>query len=259
MSMRQLAKLINKAALITDPADKFLFEYNNTLVSTDVSDPVFPVYRPSSLGGCSRELYYIVTGVEAPPERREPQNIDICNSGTDRHLRIQNNVMKMKDMGYDCEWLDVEEYLKEHPVEGTTVVKDRNCNETRCQNSKYNLYFSCDGLIRYNGELYILEIKTESTFKFSGQVEPYKHHIAQATAYAFGLGISKIMFLYENRDICNKKTFVVEVTDEMKQTLVVDKINYVQSFVETKTPPPKSTDKGDCTYCDYKSRCRRDG
>lgn len=212
-------------------------------------------FKPSGISGCKRSLYYELNGV-VPDE--EPPNCNltgICESGTDRHETIQNYVMKMKSHNIDCEWIDVGKYVKENNIPYTEVIS-QNGNETKLYNSVYNLRFLCDGLIKYKGEYYILEIKTESSNKFNQHTEPWPEHIMQASCYSLVLQVPNVIFLYENRDICSKKAMLVKVTNEMKEG-VKKVIYFVEDAILYNKIPPREEDK--CSYCKYKCQCRRDG
>ena len=69
------------------------------------------------------------------------------------------------------------------------------------------------------------------------------------------------MFLYENRDNCDKKAFVLEVTDDMKYDYIISKIEECDRYVKRLIPPPKPEDvsKKTCQYCNYKTSCRKVG
>ena len=118
----------------------------------------------------------------------------------------------------------------------------------------------CDGIVKYKGQYYILEIKTESSYKNTCRKEIAKEHYNQAITYSICLGINKVLFLYENRDNCDKKAFILEVTEEMKNSVFL-KIKECNEYVEKLiTPPkPKEVSKYACTYCSYISLCRKLG
>jgi CRISPR/Cas system-associated exonuclease Cas4 (RecB family) len=119
--------------------------------------------------------------------------------------------------------------------------------------------FLCDGIIKYRGHYYILEIKTEASFKFNERkgVDPSHYH--QATAYSIAFGINDVLFLYECRDNCSKKAFMLHVTDDMKQELL-SYIEECDSYIKKlKVPPiPENVPKKACSYCNYKGRCNTD-
>ena len=212
-------------------------------------------FKPSGISACKRSLFYELSGYKPDEEPPNTTLIGICESGTDRHEAIQNYVMQMKKHSIDCEWLDVGKFIKDNNIKYAEVISQKG-NETKIYSEQYNLRFLCDGLIKYKGEYYILEIKTESTNKFNKHTEPWPEHIMQATCYSLVLGVDKVIFLYENRDICSKKAMLVNVTPAMKDT-VWNKILDVVEYVIDGILPPKEPDK--CKYCKYQSQCRKDG
>jgi CRISPR/Cas system-associated exonuclease Cas4 (RecB family) len=261
MSLKNLAKMINQANKVKTPEQEFLFMLNQTIsrLHEETKRQPSQSFKPSSLGGCWRRVYYEVTGAEMDRGKmEEASSVGILESGTDRHDRIQTAVMEMKRMGYDCEWIDVAEYLKIRPVPGTRIV-DRKGNETKLKNDILNLSFMCDGIIKLNGKYYILEIKTEASFKFMSRAEVVEQHKVQATCYSVGIGIDNVIFLYENRDLCQKKTFEYQVTAYDKQDRVVHVIETVNNHIEEKTVPEKTTQQSQCKYCPFTGICKKQG
>lgn len=253
---KNLAKLIANATKEKTPEQDFLYMLNEAIgrLDRESSRPPSTSYKPSSLGGCLRNCYFQVIG--APQDIKlisEPQLVGMSESGTDRHERIQKAVVEMKRLGYDVEWIDVAEYLKVHRIKGTRVV-ERKGLETKLYNELLNLSFMCDGIIKLNGRYYILEIKTEVSFKYMGRVQPEEAHLIQAYCYSLALGIDAIIFLYENRDVCAKKAFTVYVTSENKEK-VVHLIETSNAHIQSGTVPPKETSK--CKYCKYTEECKK--
>ena len=217
-----------------------------------------PYYKPSSLH-CIRNMYYQRTDTNIDSNnKRSPDSVGIAESGTDRHLRIQYYVSKMQEQGIDCEWVDVEDYIKENNLTDLEIVS-KGDYETKLFNKKYNFRFMLDGLIKYQGKYYIFEIKTESGTKWinRGGVDPY--HRNQAIAYSINLNIDEVMFLYENRDVCSKKVYLLKVTDEMRETLI-HKLEVCEDYVNKHIVPsiPDDVEKKVCQYCQYRLTCRRD-
>lgn len=256
MSLNNIAKLVRQSKN-SSPEAHFLNELIRAIETGDVSYTPSPTYKPSSLGGCMRGMYYQI--IQATPDNSVTDYclVGMGDSGTMRHESLQTTIASMEKMGFDCKWVDVAEHLKAHNPENTIVVK-KSGMETKCRNERYNLSFLCDGVIDYKGERYILEIKTESSFKYSKHDSPFPEHKVQAACYSLALGITKVIFLYENRDNCSKKTYLVDVTPEMRQA-VIDKITTCNKHVKKKIAPPKSSKVKDCTYCGYKRQCRIDG
>lgn len=261
MSLKNLAKMISQANKEKTPEQEFLFMLNQTISRLHQENKRQPSksFKPSSLGGCWRRLAYEVSGAPMDKgEMEEASSVGILESGTDRHDRIQKSVMEMKRLGYECEWIDVEEYLKRRPVEGTSVVS-KNGNETKLKNEVLNLSFMCDGIIKMNGKYYILEIKTEASFKFMSRADVVEMHKVQATCYSVGIGIDNVIFLYENRDVCSKKSFLYEVKPQDKQDRVIHVIETVNAYLEAETVPPKTKQNSHCKYCPFKEQCSKDG
>ena len=217
-----------------------------------------PFYKPSSLH-CIRNMYYQRTDTNVDTRPESPDLIGIGESGTDRHLRILYYVSKMKDLGIDCEWVDVETYIEEHNLEDLEVI-DKGEYETKLFNKKYQFRFMTDGLLKYRGTYYILEIKTESSFKWVNRNGVDPKHYNQAIAYSLNFQIPTVIFVYENRDVCSKKVFRYDVSDIDRQGLI-DKLVTCESYVEKHIVPTKpiNIEKSVCQYCDYKSTCRKDG
>lgn len=215
-------------------------------------------YKPSSMH-CIRNMAYQVTGVEPETSSASSELVGICESGTDRHIRIQDAVAAMKNNNIDCEYCDVGEYVKKHGLTDRLEILSKSGNETKLYHKTLNMRFLCDGIIRYKGKYYILEIKTETSNKFWDQNSVRPEHVLQGTAYAVAFDIDDVIFLYECRDNCSKKVFMLHVTDQMKQDLV-GKITECDYYVKNQLVPPKPTlDKMTCAYCAYANRCKKDG
>lgn len=257
--MKGLSKLIKASKL--DESKTFLDDLVYTIQESNVSDYTpNKTYSPSAMGGCERALYYKGIGIKPDAETPEYTIVGIGESGTARHEHLQDYVMKMQDFNIDCEWIDVEWYLENEAngknfSEHTKVISKKG-NETKCFNDKLNMRFLCDGIIKYKGEYYILEIKTETSMKF-GHTDAHTPHKRQATCYSLLLGIDKIIFLYENRDTCNKDAFLVEINDAMKKR-VMSTVQRVNKAIETKEVPMKTSEAKNCQYCNYRRTCKNE-
>jgi CRISPR/Cas system-associated exonuclease Cas4 (RecB family) len=236
--------------------DNFLKAYQEAVKRAEERErqPVPSDYfRPSSMYGCDRMLFFMrVHGGGTGETEKDTNLIEICHSGTDRHLRIQKLVEDME--GVTC--LDLEEVVKEANQRGIkTEFMGWNSDHTeaRCKNDEMSLYFQPDGVINFMGKDVILEIKTESTYQHSNRYEPKDDHKWQATCYGMGLGIDYVLFFYEDRNFCGKKPYLWKITDEMKEA-VLSKVTRVNRAIKAGLPPEKNVSK--CTYCDYKHECK---
>lgn len=264
-SLQNIFNLIDAAKAELPPEQAFLNDLRRSIEIEDKknSKPGSKTYKPSGMN-CIRQSFYVITGAEPDDTDSSSMIIGICESGSDRHERIQEAVLHMKDNGIDCEYVNVADFVRQRGLdEYLDIVKEPTLEkggfETKLYHKKLNMSFLCDGIIRYHNHYYILEIKTENSNKFfmrSG-VDPSHYH--QATAYSIAFGLNEVIFLYECRDNCDKKAFLFEVTDEMKQDL----IGYVEecdSYIKKLKVPPKPEDvaKKTCSYCGYRNRCNKE-
>lgn len=256
MGLKSLIKVAEgKNAVNVSFEDKFIKEYQAAVQRQEERErQSYPsdYFRPSSMYGCDRMLFFQRIHSGADGDRMDTNLIEICNSGTDRHLRIQHLVEDMQ--GVKC--IDIEDAVKEAQQKGIKtefVGWNKDHTEARCKNDELQIFFQLDGVINFQGKDVILEIKTESTYQHSNRYEPKEDHKYQATCYGMGLGIDYVLFFYEDRNFCGKKAYLWKITDEMKAT-VISKIQRVSKALEVGIPPEKDENK--CTYCMYKHECK---
>ena len=214
-------------------------------------------YKPSCMK-CIRNMYYQLTGADLDKQSQKSGDFyGICESGEDRHKRIQAAISKMQSCGVDCEFIDVEQYIKDKNL--PLVVESKKEFETKVYDPVNNIIFLCDGVVKYKGQYLIIEIKTESSFKWNKRTAMEPEHRNQAITYSYELGIESVLFIYENRDICTKKSYLFTPTDADKKAML-DKIAECNLFVSIGKVPalPADIDDHICQYCDYKTVCKRD-
>ena len=217
-----------------------------------------PYYKPSSLH-CIRQMFYQRTETNIDTPSVSSETVGIGESGTDRHLRIQYYIDHMKDYGVDCEYIDVETYINDNNISDLEIL-DKTEFETKLYNSKYNLRFMVDGIIKYKGIYYILEIKTESNYKWVSRNGVDSSHYNQAFTYSLCLNLPQVLFIYENRDCCSKKCYLFSISDEQRQS-IIDKLVTCESYVNSNIVPnvPEDITNKVCQYCGYRKKCRSDG
>lgn len=259
-SLKNVCRLIQAAKETLPPEQDFLNDLKRSIELDADSGYSLPskTYKPSGMN-CIRASYYQVSGIE--PDKASPNYtlVGICNSGTDIHIRIQTAVERMKENGMDCEYIDVADFVIQRSLEDLEIIS-KNGMETKLYHKKYNMSFMCDGIIKYKNHYYILELKTENSYKFINRKEVDSSHYNQGTAYSLAFGIDEVLFVYINRDVLDMKAFMLNVTNEMKQNLV-GYIEECDGYVSRKIVPPKPKDvaKKTCTYCIYKTQCKKDG
>lgn len=259
-SLKNVCRLINTVKELAKPEEDFLNDLKRSIEMTEDKKQRLPskTYKPSGMN-CIRASYYQVSGIQPDEGSSNYTLIGICNSGTDIHVRIQTAVAEMWSNGMECEYIDVEKFVVSRGLNDLAIIS-KNGMETKLYHKKLNLSFMCDGIIKYKGHYYILELKTENSYKFTNRKGVDPSHYNQATAYSLAFGINEVLFVYINRDVMDMKAFMFEVEPEMKESLV-GYIEECDGYVSRQIAPPKPDDvsKKACSYCIYKTQCRKDG
>ena len=259
-SFKNICRLIDCAKEEVAPEQAFLGDLKRSIEMTNSKNSRAPskTYKPSSMT-CIRNMWYQVTG-QPQDEGYTPYSlVGICNAGTDIHERTQKYVDDMKNNGFDCEYINVADYVRQRNLDYLEIVEQKGM-ETKLYHKTLNISFLCDGIIKYKNKYYILELKTESSYKWQGRKGVDPKHYAQGTAYSVAFKIDQVIFVYINRDILDMKSFIFEPTQEMKDELV-NKILECDNYVkENKLPPiPENVPKSSCEYCSWKITCRQSG
>ena len=237
---------------------EFLDSLKRVVVLENKPRPRSPYFKPSSLN-CARLMYFDCIQAQQDNKDEDYSGIRICETGSNSHENLQRYCSELKKYNTNFEYYDVERYVKEHKLD-YLEIKDKIGYEVKLFDTRYNISFLCDGILKYdtgNGIIkwYIVEFKTESdrTGVYRDQVNP--KHILQSVSYSLSLQISDIIWLYEERNYCVPKVFHTYVTQEQRNNLV-ELFNYVNQCVVNKVPPQKVSDT-DCNYCCYKKVCSK--
>lgn len=264
-NLKNLIKIVNQATTTMMPEQSFLQDLKRSIELTDMKNrrPGSQTYKPSSMH-CIRQMAYIILGKPLDDTGSNYMGIGICNAGTDIHQRIQQAVLDMKSNGMDCEYVNVADYIRSRQLDYLQVVKEPNFDasdyETKLYHKDLNMSFLCDGIIKYQGKYYILELKSENSNKFYSRAGVDESHYNQATAYSIALQLDDVLFVYISRDNLDMKAFMFTPTDGMKQDLVGLITNCDEYAKKLKIPPkPLDVSKKTCEYCNYKTQCRKDG
>lgn len=255
-SLKNVIKAIERANTVVPIEQQFLDDLKRSIELSDLKSArkPSPTYSPSGMG-CIRAMYYKRIGVDVVGVNSYTM-IGICESGTDRHERIQNAISQMKNNGIDCEYIDVGEYVRSRGLDLYLDIVDKCGNETKLYDKIRNVSFLCDGIIKYQGKYYIVEFKTEASFKWKDRKGVDPKHYNQAITYSLELQLDNVLFVYINRDICDYKAYLFNVTESDRER-VKTLIDTCESYVVKKELPPKpenATDKV-CAYCGYKPYC----
>ena len=266
MSRRKILGLIDASVRTLPDNKKFLTDVMSAIERVNASNEYSPSkwYKPSSLV-CMRQMYFTRTQAELDPQTTEYTGIGMADTGTRRHEAIQEVLLRMKEFGYDWEYVDVSSYLAMKQKEGkctNVVIKGTSGVETALFDKTLQTSFRCDGIIKKlsTEEYFLFEFKNQVSFKYNNKECVDAEHIDQVTCYCTSLDLDKAFVLYENRDTCNLECpEIFEVTDKMKQELCIDKIMTCEQYVERLIPPPKHETTKPCRWCRYKGICRKVG
>lgn len=257
-SLKNIARLISNYAEDVSIDQSFLYDLKRSIEMTDEKTKRKPsqTYKPSGMN-CVRASYYQIKGEDLDEEKSSYTLVGICNSGTDIHVRIQQAVEGMTLNGIDCEYVDIAEFVKSRNLNHLEIV-GKSGEETKLYDKNLNISFLCDGIIKYKSKYYIIEFKTENSFKWNQRIGVDTSHYNQATTYSLELGLDDVIFVYISRDNLDMKSYLFHVTDEMRQK-IIDYIETCDNYVRINSVPPKvPVSSKACNYCLYKSRCEKD-
>lgn len=252
----------------------FLSDVMSAIEKVDNMDKRTPSewYKPSSFT-CMRQMYFMRTKQETDGKKSEYNNIGAAKSGSARHETIQDVLLKMKDLGYDWEYMDIVEYLKMMWAKGKCLdieIRGKVGAETKLFHKKLLISFMCDGVMKRisSGQFYLFELKTQISFKYNsdavnGRCGNKTHvdleHHAQVATYCLCLELDSAFVLYENRDTCELECpELYEVTEQMKQEQL-EKVLKCEKHVKESIVPPANPNQKKCRYCDYESSCKKVG
>lgn len=264
-SRRNIFKLID-AAVQEQPIEKaFLADVCSAIEKQDMksrSKKPSPAYKPSSFV-CMRQMYFMLTSAEPDGARSDYTAVGMADTGSRRHEAIQDVLINMESMGYDWRYVDVADYLAEMQLQGKCLdleVKGKRGAETRLYNKTLNISFMCDGvMLRLStGRYYLFEFKNQVSFKANNKTGIDDEHKPQAALYCLNLELETVLFLYENRDVCELQCHPYIVTQADKQECL-NKIFECDGYVERLIPPPKHETNKPCRWCSYKLECKKAG
>lgn len=247
-------------------SSKFLDFYNdhvNDMLRAKASEKPHQTFAPSSCR-CLRRSWFRIRGVDPDvPKKLDAALQFTADIGTACHRIIQNNLRSF--LGPD--WIDVAEFIQTHSEfaadsNNYSIRLDPDTQETQIEIfHPYPIRFACDGIIRWNDTYYLLEIKTADYTSWDDMTDPKSEHLAQVKHYATLLGLTHVLFLYQDRQYGAFKCYEYTVT-ELDKSAVLKDMQDVMDGVEWNIPP-RGLPVGDkwCTsqYCPYYVKCQQWG
>ena len=285
--MNNMFKAMKKEGYVTKPLDSFLYEQANK-----PNDRAVNVNAPSQAGKCNRANYYMRIQEEGDGSI-DPRTQRIFDNGTYTHERLQSYLNEMFLLICDevplindhtDGFLDLDSEIaileiKSINDNGFTQLKDAKeehkkqgliylyCAEERRQylRTTYktldDFYDSTDERSEYfrqhyqhmkSGRKFTREEKIENEVKLN--------LISDDILYRTDKPISKVIFLYENKNNQELKEFVVERNVKIEHVLneVLGDYKFLNECVESgKIPPREGTSKScnTCRWCNYQNSC----
>ena len=201
-----------------------------------------PTFRASGIGGCQRKMMYQLLGYETELEHL---SVFTLQQGTIIHEMIQGYLQRAGIIESLEEELQILPNLKGH----------------------------YDGVIKINGERYLLEIKTINHLAYervSKYNTIYNKYILQAHCYMKALGLAKCLFLFVNKGHMVSEEFAKENPhidpvfheielkyDEKIWQEIEDKLSLLtEQFKLGVMPPAKKV--SECSYCQFAEKCQQD-
>lgn len=209
---------------------------------------------PSSFR-CSRKTWFRLRGVEPDvPDKADKVLNFTAELGTACHQIMQSNLIE----ALGDNWISVESYLTSIQFPYSCQLKT-NGLETRVKILDPPINFSVDGIIRWKGYYYLLEIKTCEYSSFRDLTGPKDQHIDQVKIYATLLGLKKALVVYQDRQYGDIKVYELSISVSDNES-VMNKIQHIQDMVQLNLAPERLP-KGDswCNQCNYRTKCSQWG
>lgn len=293
MSIKTMFQAMKKEGYVTAPLDQFLFEQANK-----PNDRAVNVNAPSQAGKCNRANYYMRMQYENDGTI-DPRTQRIFDNGTHTHERLQAYLIDMELLHMDEVPLINDEYNIQGHTDGFINLEDevaileiksindnqfsqlRDAKDEHKKQGLIYLYcaeerrlwlhehyetpeeFNASWSERYayfesryqhmkGGRKYTREQKIDN--------EVMLNMLADNILFYTDKPITKVIFLYENKNNQELKEFVVErnMTTEPILTEVLEDYEYLNECCETQELPPREGTSKSCTmcrWCDYKNEC----
>lgn len=210
-------------------------------------------FAPSQIK-CKRVSWFRLRGVSPEPETHVDRSLNFTTKvGTACHQTIQDVLSKK----FGVDWIDPETYLAKYKPQYKYVCT-KNGYETQIELIEpVPVKFAPDGIVFWQGQYWLLEIKTSEYSSFEKLTGIKSNHLDQIKCYATLLGIHNVLAIYQDRMYGNLKCFDYIVTDS-DMSSIWNMFREVQTCVRNNIPPAKPEDTRYCnsSYCRYYNKCK---
>lgn len=260
-----LAALVHNSTVRKPLNKRFLTDVMNAIEALELKNrrKSSNFYKPSSMN-CEREMYFTRMGAPEDYIASQYNGIGMADTGTRRHVAIQEVLESMEKNGFDWRYIDVAKYLDQKHKEGKcldVIATDKRGMETHLKHNKLFLSFMCDGIVQQisTGDYFLFEFKNQISFKYANKQKVDDEHISQVATYCMALDLDKALVLYENRDNCELECpELLSVSQEIKD-YQIQKLLYVEDCVHKQKAPKRQASAKRCRYCKYKTICEKVG
>lgn len=265
------------------------------------SDRAINVNAPSAVGSCLRSRFYSRTGAPCDPYSVDPRTRRIFDNGTGVHERLQGyleacNILLMREVPIINDEYNIQGHtdgiIKLSETElGVLEIKSinsRSCGELKAEKPDHRkqglIYlYSLESLRKYLQDRYPTEEKfNKSLFARRRRYAKYYQHLNDGSKftrdekikfqvdlccqrdkllYHCKTPLTKVIFLYENKDTQDLKEYCVSTNDPQSKELLKEMFEefvYLNDVVDKGEIPPRcASSKSDnaCRWCNYKTEC----
>lgn len=240
----------------SDTSCKFIENYeeywDELIRESDTKQPS-QTFAPSSIR-CPRISWFRLRGVPSEASSHSDKTLNFSALvGTACHGIIQTNLEHL----LGDSWIDVESYMKSKDLkyEYTCTKSD---HETLIEIKSPPIKFAPDGILFYNDEYRLLEIKTSEFSSFDKLSAPKPHHMDQVKCYCTLLELDSALLLYQDRQYGSLKCFEVRISQADRDE-IWKMFEDVMLKVKQNIAPPKLP-AGDSwcnpSHCRYYNKCK---
>lgn len=217
-------------------------------------------FAPSQMR-CDRVSWFRLRGTQPDKVKTPDLTLDFtAQLGTACHEVIQSRLSKK--LGSD--WISVSDWIDQNPElfkEYDMTIEKKGFESMIDLKAPYPVRFACDGIIRFNGKIYLLEIKTSEFSSLTDLTGPKAKHIDQIKTYSTLLHLNNVLMLYQDRQWGEMKCFEVAVTKD-EQEAVRQRMNRIMELAEANIAPEGlPVGDPDCSpsMCPYSAKCKEWG
>ena len=128
-------------------------------------------FAPSGMR-CARKQWFRLRGTETDPVERPDSALNFrADVGSVRHIVIQSRLRHA--LGAD--WIEIPDFLRDHPIQYKYHILQSDI-ESLIEIDSPPIKFAVDGIIRIDGKLFLLEIKTCDYTALEAMQSHKKHH-----------------------------------------------------------------------------------